>query len=232
MSMLNNPWVIGIIGGLISSVLAYFVTLFISSKISKKEYLKKVDDANSEVIGLLKKVISEGEMPNKDIIDSIIQATSREYKINKDDMYEGSIIIEHLIKEVFETSFISINKKILLSELLLEVKNEYTANNEQISEQITTDELKIRDSSKSDASLVLSTLTISLSVLTLIITVIEINSQSAFLQVDNISLIPFISLVTMLMFIPVMMLLRIQKNRLKNIKKKRPKIKDNNILVN
>lgn len=225
MSMLNNPWVIGIIGGLISSVLAYFVTLFISSKISKKEYLKKVDDANSEVIGLLKKVISEGEMPNKDIIDSIIQATSREYKINKDDMYEGSIIIEHLIKEVFETSFISINKKILLSELLLEVKNEYTANNEQISEQITTDELKIRDSSKSDASLVLSTLTISLSVLTLIITVIEINSQSAFLQVDNISLIPFISLVTMLMFIPVMMLLRIQKNRLKNIKKKETKNK-------
>lgn len=123
--MLDNTWVVGITGGIISSLIVFFITNFISAKVSKREYFKKIKTANGEVVNVLRQAISEGEFPHEKIIDSIINATSRKYEVETNDMYKGTDIIENLIKEVFDTSFISTDVKIESSNKLLKIKESY-----------------------------------------------------------------------------------------------------------
>jgi hypothetical protein len=123
--MWENTWFVGIVGGIISGLMVFYITNWISSKVNKKEYFKKVVNANNEVVYVLRQAISEGEFPDANIIDSIIKATGRKYFVNVKDMYAGSAIIENLVKEVFDTSFISTDIKIESSKRLLEIKNTY-----------------------------------------------------------------------------------------------------------
>lgn len=49
-NILNNAWVTGIGGGIISSLIVFFVTRYFFSKREKREYLQKIETANNEIL--------------------------------------------------------------------------------------------------------------------------------------------------------------------------------------
>jgi hypothetical protein len=111
MEILNNPWFIGIGGGILSGVIVTAISRFVFSKRDNREYAQKVSTVNKEVIYAIRPGISEGEIPTKEIIKSLIESTSRKYGVESKDVYTPAEIADDLIKEVMDSSFISAKTK-------------------------------------------------------------------------------------------------------------------------
>ena len=73
MDILNNAWVVGIGGGLLSCLLVTLVTRYIFSKKDDKEYVQKLATVNKEVVYALRPGISEGHIPDEEVLSSLIR---------------------------------------------------------------------------------------------------------------------------------------------------------------
>lgn len=111
MQILNNPWVIGIGGGILSGFVVTYLSRKLLSKRDDREYAQKVLGANREIIYAIRPGISEGLTPEYEVIDSLIAATARKYGVDKPDLYEPRDIAQELVKEVMDSSFISAKTK-------------------------------------------------------------------------------------------------------------------------
>ena len=111
MEILNNPWVIGIGGGVLSGFIVALVTRYLFSRRENREYLQKVSAVNREIVYALRPGISEGEIPSEEVLESLIKATSRKYKVDASDVYSSRQIAEELIKDIMDSNFISAETK-------------------------------------------------------------------------------------------------------------------------
>lgn len=109
--ILNNAWVVGIGGGVLSGLFVAFVSRYIFSKRDNREYTQKVEAANREVIYALRPGISDGKIPTEDILDALLNATSRRYRVSKEDIFKPKQLAEELIKEIMDSSFITSDTK-------------------------------------------------------------------------------------------------------------------------
>ncbi|AQP98862.1 hypothetical protein B0W48_03045 [Pseudoalteromonas aliena] len=111
MDIFNNSWVIGIGGGILSGLIVTLITRYLFSKKDNKEYAQKVSTVNREVVYALRLGISEGHIPDNEVLASLINATARSYKVERGDVYQAKQIAEELIKEIMDSSFISSETK-------------------------------------------------------------------------------------------------------------------------
>lgn len=111
MDMINNPWVVGIGGGILSGLLVTFVSRKVFSKRDRREYNQKRLSANREIIYALRPGISEGHMPGPHVVEALISATSRKYGADIHDLFDAAQIGEELTKEIMDSSFISASTK-------------------------------------------------------------------------------------------------------------------------
>lgn len=114
---LQNNWVFGVCTSLISSAIFYFLTTWLSFKISKRDYSKRIEAANSKVILILKSYLVNNSLPTLNVINAIIASVSREFGVKPIDLYSISIICEELIRQIIENTYIS-----------SEIKNNYIKN--------------------------------------------------------------------------------------------------------
>ncbi|ENM5799680.1 hypothetical protein NTH31_003690 [Vibrio mimicus] len=144
MEILNNAWVVGIGGGILSSLIVAIITRKIFSKRDNKEYFQKVQSANREVLYAIRPGISEGLIPNKYIVEHLIEATARKYSVEVDSMLSLSEISSELIKEVMDSSFISAQTKQDFCEKLLSLKPEVVTHEvvESIKESFSRDKYR------------------------------------------------------------------------------------------
>jgi hypothetical protein len=119
---INNPWFVGIGGGILSGLAATWISRFVFSKRDNREYAQKVAATNREVIYSLRPGISEGVIPDSEIVDALIAATCRKYGVSEKDAYDIFDICEELIKEVMDSSFISSTTKIEFCTKLLKLQ--------------------------------------------------------------------------------------------------------------
>ena len=112
MQDLINPWMIGIGGGVLSGLVVTFISRVIFSQRDNKEYHQKVITANQEILYAIRPSISEEQIPAEGIIGSIRAATAQKYKVEIQDLYKISEIVDSLIKEVMDSSFISMETKV------------------------------------------------------------------------------------------------------------------------
>jgi hypothetical protein len=118
----NNPWFVGIGGGILSGLAATLISRLIFSKRDNREYAQKVAATNREVIYSLRPGISEGVIPASNIVEALIAATCRKYGVSEKDAYDIFDISEELIKEVMDSSFISSATKIEFCDKLLKLQ--------------------------------------------------------------------------------------------------------------
>lgn len=111
MDILSNAWVVGIGGGILSGLIVAIITRKIFSKRDNREYLQKVQSANQEVLYAIRPGISEGVIPNSEIVLHLVEATARKYSVEVESMHGISSIASELIKEVMDSSFISAQTK-------------------------------------------------------------------------------------------------------------------------
>ena len=111
MEWINNPWIVGIGGGVLSGILVTVVSRVLLSRRDRREYIQKLLSANREVIYAIRPGISEGHVPDRRVVESLINATARKYIVDKTDLYNPTQVGEELTKEIMDSSFISANTK-------------------------------------------------------------------------------------------------------------------------
>lgn len=112
LDILNNPWVSGIGGGIISGLIVYFTTNWLLWKKQNKEYLQKVTTANNEILYSVRPLIVQKQIPSLEIIESIIESIARKYEVNKKDLLDMPLLSDDLIREVMENAFLDSTKKV------------------------------------------------------------------------------------------------------------------------
>lgn len=95
MSILSNPWVIGISGSIIASVIYTFIMNFFSRKILN------VERANSEITTLLIMSTAEGKLPNQEVVKALINATAKKYSVSINDINALNDIYDDLIRVIY-----------------------------------------------------------------------------------------------------------------------------------
>ena len=111
LNFLENPWVVGICGGIISGIIVYFFTELLCKKKGNSNYLERVNRANLDMIHILKPYVVEKGLPSEEVIDAILLSTSRKHGVKCDDLYSVRIICEELIREIIEDTYIPSDKK-------------------------------------------------------------------------------------------------------------------------
>jgi len=111
MDWMNNPWVVGIGGGVLSGILVTVVSRSLLSRRDRREYVQKLLSANREVIYAIRPGISEGQIPERSVVDALVRATARKYAVDQADLYDSGQIGEELTKEIMDSSFISAQTK-------------------------------------------------------------------------------------------------------------------------
>jgi hypothetical protein len=114
--------VVGIGAGIPSGFIATFVTQRLFSKKENREYLEKLRGANQEVIFAARSAITNDTTPTREIIRSLIRATSQKDGVARTDMHNSSQIFDHLIKEIMDSSFLTPAMKKEYCERILAVK--------------------------------------------------------------------------------------------------------------
>ena len=111
MDLLNNAWVIGIGGGVLSGLLVTAISRMILSRRDRGEYVQKIQLANREILYALRPGISEGHVPNRQVVVFLINATARKYDVDIGGLVDPAEIGEELTKEIMDSSFISASTK-------------------------------------------------------------------------------------------------------------------------
>jgi len=111
MDLLNNPWVVGIGGGVLSGGLVTLVSRYVMGKRENREYLQKVLIANRELVYAMRPGISENVVPSREVVIALVHSTARKHGVAKEDLFSPAEIGEELVKEVMDSSFLSAAKK-------------------------------------------------------------------------------------------------------------------------
>lgn len=109
--LLNNSWVVGIGGGILSGLIVTWLTRILFSKKDQRETAMKINSANQELIYAIRPEISEDEVPSVEVVDALRNATARKYKLDPSRLYSTNQIAEELIKEIMDSAFISSSTK-------------------------------------------------------------------------------------------------------------------------
>lgn len=120
----NNPWVTGIVGGIISGLVVYLVTTWFFSKKQNKEYYQKVRTANNELLYAVRPLLAQKQIPTKAILQSAIESMARKYEVNVDDLTSVAFLSNDLIREVMENAFLDSDQKIDFCNRIHELKEE------------------------------------------------------------------------------------------------------------
>lgn len=132
MSIFNNPWLIGIGGGIISSGIVFIVTRYIFTRGENREYNQKVATANNEILYSIRPLIVERTTPTKEILDSILIATAKKYKVDRKDVYNEQTIANDLINEIMANAFLTAEIKVELCGLVNRIRASRDGDTEKV----------------------------------------------------------------------------------------------------
>ncbi|MFP9227604.1 hypothetical protein [Pectobacterium cacticida] len=188
-NFINNSWFIGIVGGILSGLATTWLGRKLFSEKDKKEYIRKVDSTNKEIVYSLRSAISDNIHHDNKIITSLMAATARKNGVLITDIYSIKEVTEDLIKEVMDSSFIP-----------SEYKNKYcegltkTYLTEEVTDQKKTNQQELRKanlyySERKDSIISTTTalLGVTVTMLTILLTFIQ-RKLTILGNIDNIIL--------------------------------------------
>lgn len=122
-NLLNNEWVIAIVGGLATS---YAVILINNLRVSRRdriEFRQQTQLANNEVLSALRTLIAEEELPTPEILRSVITSTAHRHGLNVRDLHTATTVSDQIVSEIMANPFLSSKQKVSYGKLVLRLKD-------------------------------------------------------------------------------------------------------------
>lgn len=105
-NLIENEWFVGIVGGIISGIIVYFLTSYIVERKKKIEHRKNIVLSNNAVLSVLKPHIANSGLPSINQLKAIISSVSRQYGVNTSEMKTIGMFYEDLIFEFVANVYI------------------------------------------------------------------------------------------------------------------------------
>ena len=105
---LYNSWVVSILSG----ILVFFITNAIIMLQNKRKHKKQIQDANSMVLNRIRGYVVDNGLPQKEVIEAVKSATSREYGIKYNELLSIREFCEELITDIIGNIYISNDNKV------------------------------------------------------------------------------------------------------------------------
>ncbi|MEC0273879.1 hypothetical protein [Peribacillus frigoritolerans] len=124
LKLLKELFGVGFAQNLFTGLIIFFIGNIITKIKAKKDYMAALKQANLKVFYILRRLISEQELPNKDIFLAIHNSIARDYRVMPEDMESYDIISENLVKEIMDTDFLSYEEKLKYSTKALTINQQ------------------------------------------------------------------------------------------------------------
>ncbi|MCH1734488.1 hypothetical protein [Enterococcus faecalis] len=171
-SFFNNQWTVAILGAVISGTILVPITYRITRILDKTKIPIEVKKSNKEVLSILRKIISEGEQITYELVEILIDSISRENGVDAKLMNSPQMVIKDLILDIYDSSYIPMNKKMSMANQLQEVLNKNSMKTNQIPE-------KVRFSKKEVFLLIILAISLMILMVTAILAIITAKKDSA-----------------------------------------------------
>lgn len=122
--LIANPWIVGIGGGVISSLIVFFITKFFLSKKENKEYEQKVRLATNEVVYAVRPLVIDKAIPANDVLAALRSAIAVKYGVKVSDVIGIKQLVSMLVLEILSNSFLNSSQKNEYCNLLMTMKDE------------------------------------------------------------------------------------------------------------
>lgn len=122
--LIANPWIVGIGGGVISSLIVFFITKFFLSKKENKEYDQKVRLATNEVVYAVRPLVIDKAIPSNDVLAALRSAIAVKYGVKVSDVIGIKQLVSILVLEILSNSFLNSSQKNEYCNLLMTMKDE------------------------------------------------------------------------------------------------------------
>lgn len=124
--LIANPWIVGIGGGVISSLIVFFITKFFLSKKENKEYEQKVRLATNDVVYSVRPLVIDKAIPTNDVLTALRCAIAVKYGVKTSDVIGIKQLVSILVLEILSNSFLNSSQKNEYCNLLMTMKDEPT----------------------------------------------------------------------------------------------------------
>lgn len=121
---LANDWTIAVFGAIISGVILLPIAVHVTNWIDKSKKKSSASRVNREVISILRNIVSEGRVVSLKTTTILIQSISRKYGVNNKFVRTPEQMIQDLLTDVLESSYISMDSKLSITNGLEQVLNE------------------------------------------------------------------------------------------------------------
>jgi hypothetical protein len=161
--ILNNSWVVGIGGGMISGFAVFLLSNVIITRRERKELRQQIRLANSEVIHATRPLIVEKVLPEAGLLNSILSSTAKKYGINRDDLYDVNCLSDDIINEIMNNPFLSSHQKVEYCMFVSRLKGDETVSTQTGGQQLPggAEKDSFEDKRRRDISLILGAATFS-----------------------------------------------------------------------
>lgn len=122
--LIANPWIVGIGGGVISSLIVFFITKFFLSKKENKEYEQKVRLATNDVVYAVRPLVIDKAIPANDVLAALRSAIAVKYGVKVSDVIGIKQLVSILVLEILSNSFLNSSQKNEYCNLLMTMKDE------------------------------------------------------------------------------------------------------------
>lgn len=122
--LIANPWIVGIGGGVISSLIVFFITKFFLSKKENKEYEQKVRLATNDVVYAVRPLVIDKAIPSNDVLAALRSAIAVKYGVKVSDVIGIKQLVSILVLEILSNSFLNSSQKNEYCNLLMTMKDE------------------------------------------------------------------------------------------------------------
>lgn len=178
--VIENSWFIGIVGGIISGLIVYFITSYFLERKKKIDHKNNITAANRAVFEIVRPYIANSGLPDKSKLNAIMNSIARTYGIERNEMSSISAIYEDLIVEFMSNLYIPDevkNKNIdMLLQNIQDLKSTVSENVEK-----SKGDVLVHTSAKEHFSKVSAILGVSISMISFVIGVIgNFASKSSF----------------------------------------------------
>jgi len=119
MKWFSNVWFVGIVTGIVSGLITTWLARLLLARRESREYLQNVAAANREVVLAIRATIPEENLPSREVIEALRQSTARRLRVAVKDTLSRMEIVQELVKEVMDSSFLPSVKKAEYCAMLL-----------------------------------------------------------------------------------------------------------------
>lgn len=123
-SIINNPWVIGIVGSVVSGLAVFLITGALINKREGTEIRQRIQTASSEILNSLRLLIPEKVAPPFGLVESMLRSSAKKHSLKKEDLPSVRVLAEDVITEIMSNPFLSPKHKVEYCEFVLRIVGE------------------------------------------------------------------------------------------------------------